>query len=166
MKQFNIPYTSEIQVAFGTAGRGTSSRLGGASLCTASTDSTPRNFKAATRSANFISCIYDPRPPALDDLFVINKWKFNEPNHAKPPPSENHLNGWNMLKRASGRSYSLSYGTCGAPYLISINIIYNISLGTCTWIWEMDGDGAAKRCVARIQSSLQPRVAVKKYKER
>ena len=27
---------------------------------------------------------------------------------------------------------------------------------------EMDGDGAAKRCVASIQSSLQPRVAVKK----
>lgn len=31
---------------------------------------------------------------------------------------------------------------------------------------EMDGDGAAKRCVASIQSSLQPRVAVKKYKEK
>ena len=30
----------------------------------------------------------------------------------------------------------------------------------------MDGDGAAKRCVASIQGSLQPRVAVKKYKEK
>ena len=48
-----------FQGTFGTAGSGTSSGFGGASftLCTASTASTERNFKAgATRSANFISC--------------------------------------------------------------------------------------------------------------